>query len=124
MTDEYAEVKGGRILWPPSSEEKVKTPKEIANSMMDEVNRQLKKNSRLEERRKSISDGVKEQVEDTFAIINKLQNVAYYQTIELSYEEKKAVYRKLKKEQLIEMLIQCNNIIDSLLKPNIQYGKD
>jgi hypothetical protein len=38
----------------------------------------------------------------------------YSQIVEMTHDEKVKMYKKLKKEELIEMLIEANNVIDSL----------
>lgn len=40
--------------------------------------------------------------------------VNFHQIVEMTYEEKKAMYMKEKKEKLVEMLIECNRIIDAM----------
>lgn len=41
----------------------------------------------------------------------------YYMRIKkLSYKEQVKMYKKIKKKKLIKMLINCNNIIDQLIK--------
>lgn len=44
-----------------------------------------------------------------------------YQVVEMTYEEKVAMYKKVDKEQLIKMLIECGRIIDHLTKPLKPY---
>ena len=48
----------------------------------------------------------------------------YMQTIPQTDEEKFAMYMKCEKEKLVEMLMQCNRIIDGhFMQPNIKFGE-
>jgi hypothetical protein len=48
----------------------------------------------------------------------------FVQRIEMSREEKEKMYNKLTKKKLINMVIECNIVIDSLLgHPNNQSSK-
>lgn len=38
----------------------------------------------------------------------------YSQIVEMTHDEKVKMYKKVKKDELIEMLIEANNVIDSL----------
>lgn len=38
----------------------------------------------------------------------------YSQIVEMSHDDKVKMYKKLKKDELIEMLIEANNVIESL----------
>lgn len=51
---------------------------------------------------------------------NNIGTTMFYQTMELSHDEKVAMYMKCKKKDLIEMIIHCNLIIENL-KPEIVY---
>jgi hypothetical protein len=42
-----------------------------------------------------------------------------YQVLEATDEEKRKAYSELPKAELIEMLIQCNKIIDATVKPHL-----
>jgi hypothetical protein len=44
----------------------------------------------------------------------KTTDANYYQVVSMSYEEKVAMYMKLKKRELVEMLIHCNELLDNL----------
>ena len=37
-----------------------------------------------------------------------------YQIAEMTHQEKIKMYQKLKKREIIEMLINCNNVLDSI----------
>lgn len=43
-----------------------------------------------------------------------------YQTLEIPYDEQVTLYKKLKKRELIKMLIECNRIISNL-QPTFIY---
>lgn len=56
-----------------------------------------------------------------FFILNNMNNINYNHVVELSKEEKVNMYMSLEKEKLIEMLINCNEIIDNLSNDNNTY---
>ena len=41
-------------------------------------------------------------------------NSNYHQVVNMTHEEKFAMYDKLPKEDIINMLIECNNVLDSV----------
>lgn len=49
-----------------------------------------------------------------------MHSVNYIQIVEMTKEEKVKMYMKHTKRELIEMLINCNNILDQLCKPTLQ----
>ena len=53
-------------------------------------------------------------VEQYFQYVVETQYAYFLQMKDMTHKEKVSIYRKLKKEQLIEMLISANNFIDIL----------